>query len=78
MTIQFNRIGDEAKKAAVNVGPGQTATQDDTLPQAAFSLSEVVVTMTEAQKAEIAKTVASVDIASKAQETTANSPEREH
>ena len=57
VTIQFNRIGYEAKKAAVNVGPGQTATQDATLPQAAFSLSEVVVTVTETQKkAEIAKT----------------------
>jgi len=74
VTIQFNRIGYEAKKAAVNVTPGQTSTQDATLPQAAFSLSEVVVTVTGAQKkAEIANTVASVDIAAKAQETSANS-----
>jgi outer membrane receptor protein involved in Fe transport len=74
VSIQFNRIGYEAKKAAVNVTPGQTSTQDATLSQAAFSLSEVVVTVTGAQKkAEIANTVASVDIAAKAQETTANS-----
>ena len=58
----------------MNVAAGQTSTQDATLPQAAFSLSEVVVTVTGAQKkAEIANTVASVDIAAKAQETTANS-----
>jgi len=74
VTIQFNRIGYEAKKASVNVTPGQTSTQDATLPQAAFSLSEVVVTVTGAQKkAEIANTVASVDISTKAQETSANS-----
>ena len=74
VTITFNRIGYEAKKASLNVAPGQTSTQDATLPQAAFSLSEVVVTVTGAQKkAEIANTVASVDIATKAQETSANS-----
>ena len=72
--IQVNRIGYEAKKATVTVGDGQTATADVTLSQAAFSLSEVVVTVTGAQKkAEISNTVASVDVAAKAQETTANS-----
>ena len=72
--IQINRIGYEAKKAAVTVTAGGTATADVTLSAAAFSLSEVVVTVTGAQKkAEIANTVASVDIASKAEETTANS-----
>ena len=70
VTIQFNRIGYESRKASVNVTPGQTSTQDATMAQAAFSLSEVVVTVTGAQKkAEIANTVASVDIATKAQET---------
>jgi TonB-linked SusC/RagA family outer membrane protein len=74
VTVQFNRIGYESRKAAVNVTPGQTSTQDATMAQAAFSLSEVVVTVTGAQKkAEIANTVASVDIAAKAQETSANS-----
>jgi TonB-linked SusC/RagA family outer membrane protein len=72
--VQVNRIGYEAKRATVNVVAGQTATADVALSQAAFSLSEVVVTVTGAQKkAEIANTVASVDIAAKAQETTAHS-----
>jgi TonB-linked SusC/RagA family outer membrane protein len=72
--IQVNRIGYEAKKATVTVTAGGTATADVKLGQAAFSLSEVVVTVTGAQKkAEISNTVASVDIASKSQETTANS-----
>lgn len=71
--IQVNRIGYEAKKATVTVTAGGTATADVTLSQAAFSLSEVVVTVTGAQKkAEIANTVASVDIASKSSETSAN------
>jgi TonB-linked SusC/RagA family outer membrane protein len=72
--LQVNRIGYEAKRATVTVSAGQTATADVALAQAAFSLSEVVVTVTGAQKkAEIANTVASVDIAAKAQETTAHS-----
>ena len=72
--IQVNRIGYEAKKAAVTVTAGGTATADITLSQAAFSLSDVVVTATGAQKkAEIANTVATVDIATKALESTANS-----
>ena len=71
--IQVNRIGYEAKKAAVTVTAGGTATADITLSAAAFTLSDVVVTVTGAQKkAEIANTVATVDIATKAQETTAN------
>jgi TonB-linked SusC/RagA family outer membrane protein len=74
VSLQINRIGYEAKKAAVTVTAGGTATADVALSAAAFSLSEVVVTVTGAQKkAEIANTVASVDIAAKAQETTANS-----
>ena len=72
--LQVNRIGYEAKKSTVRVTAGQTTTADLTLGQAAFSLGEVVVTVTGAQKkAEIANTVASVDIATKATETTANS-----
>jgi TonB-linked SusC/RagA family outer membrane protein len=72
--LQVNRIGFEAKKVAVRVAAGQTTTADVTLVQAAFSLGEVVVTVTGAQKkAEIANTVASVDIATKATETSANS-----
>lgn len=72
--LQVNRIGYEAKKQPVTVTAGGTATADVKLSQAAFSLSEVVVTVTGAQKkAEIANTVASVDIAAKAEETTANS-----
>ncbi|HEY9228641.1 MAG TPA: SusC/RagA family TonB-linked outer membrane protein [Gemmatimonadaceae bacterium] len=74
VSLQANRIGYEAKKATVTVEAGQTATADLTLTQAAFSLSEVVVTVTGAQKkAEISNTVASVDIAAKASETTAQS-----
>lgn len=72
--LQVNRIGYEAGKITVTVTAGGTATADVKLSQAAFSLSEVVVTVTGAQKkAEIANTVASVDIAAKAEETTANS-----
>jgi TonB-linked SusC/RagA family outer membrane protein len=72
--LQVNRIGYEAKKVAVTVTAGGTATADVTLSQAAFSLQEVVTTVTGAQrKAEIANTVASVDVAAKAEETTANS-----
>ena len=72
--LQINRIGYEAKKAAATVTAGGTATVDVTLSQAAFSLSEVVVTVTGAQKkAEISNTVASVDVAAKSEETTANS-----
>ena len=37
VTITFNRIGYEAKKASLNVAPNQTSTQDATLPQAASS-----------------------------------------
>jgi TonB-linked SusC/RagA family outer membrane protein len=74
VTLQINRIGFEAKRVTVNVVAGETATADVTLTQAAFSLSEVVVTVTGAQKkAEISNTVASVDIAAKATETTAQS-----
>lgn len=72
--IVVTRIGYEPKRQAVTVTGGGSVTADVTLTQAAFSLSEVVVTVTGAQKkAEIANTVASVDIASKATETTSNS-----
>jgi len=72
--IVVTRIGYEPKRQAVTVTGGGSVTADITLSQAAFSLSEVVVTVTGAQKkAEIANTVASVDIASKATETTSNS-----
>ena len=74
VSLQANRIGYEAKKATVTVAAGQTVTADLTLSQAAFSLSEVVVTVTGAQKkAEISNTVASIDVAAKATETTAHS-----
>jgi TonB-linked SusC/RagA family outer membrane protein len=72
--VQVNRIGYEAKRVTVTVDAGQTVTADATLAQAAFSLSEVVVTVTGAQKkAEISNTVASIDIASKVEATTAHS-----
>ena len=72
--IVVTRIGYEPKRQAVTVTGGGSVTADITLSQAAFSLSEVVVTVTGAQKkAEIANTVASVDVASKATETTSNS-----
>jgi TonB-linked SusC/RagA family outer membrane protein len=71
--LQINRIGYEAKKVPATITAGGTTTVDVSLSQAAFSLSEVVVTVTGAQKkAEISNTVASVDVASKAEETTAN------
>src|SRR5215468_10054472 len=74
VTLQVNRIGFEAKRVTVTVVAGETATADVALSQAAFSLSEVVVTVTGAQKkAEISNTVASVDVAAKATETTAQS-----
>ena len=74
VVVQITRIGYEAKSSTINLIAGQTATLDVQLTQAAFSLSEVVVTVTgEQRKAEIANTVASVDIASKATETSANS-----
>src|SRR5262249_59103803 len=61
VTLQVNRIGFEAKRVTVTVVAGETATADVALSQAAFSLSEVVVTVTGAQKkAEISNTVASV------------------
>ena len=72
--IVITRIGYEPKRSTVTVTAGGTATADISLTQSAFSLSEVVVTVTGAQrKAEIANTVASVDIGTKATETTANS-----
>ncbi|MEP6492119.1 MAG: SusC/RagA family TonB-linked outer membrane protein [bacterium] len=74
VSLQVNRIGYDAKKASVTVTAGQNATADVTLAQVAFSLSEVVVTVTGAQrKAEMSNTVASVDVAAKATETSANS-----
>jgi len=72
--IVITRIGYEPKRTTVTVTVGGTVTADVSLSQSAFSLSEVVVTVTGAQrKAEIANTVASVDIGTKATETTANS-----
>jgi len=72
--IIVTRIGYEPKRSTVTVTAGGTVTADVSLSQSAFSLSEVVVTVTGAQrKAEIANTVASVDIGTKATETTANS-----
>lgn len=72
--VQVNRIGYEAKKGTTTVTANGTATLDLTLTQAAFTLSDVVVTVTGAQrKAEITNTVASIDVAAKAEETTANS-----
>jgi TonB-linked SusC/RagA family outer membrane protein len=74
VVVQVTRIGFEAKSSTVTVAAGQTTTLDIALTQAAFSLGEVVVTVTgEQRKAEIANTVASVDINAKAQETSANS-----
>lgn len=72
--VQITRIGFEAKSTTVAVSAGQTATADITLNQAAFSLGEVVVTVTgEQRKAAIANTVSTVDVSAKAQETSANS-----
>lgn len=72
--LQVNRIGYEAKTVTITVTANQTVTADVTLGQAAFSLSEVVVTVTGAQKkAEIANTVASIDVSAKAEVTSANS-----
>jgi TonB-linked SusC/RagA family outer membrane protein len=74
VNLQVTRIGYELKKATATATAGQTTTVDLTMSQAAFSLSEVVVTVTGAQrKAEISNTVASVDVAAKVQESTANS-----
>jgi TonB-linked SusC/RagA family outer membrane protein len=71
--LQVNRIGYEVKHVRLTVTAGQTATQDVTLAQAAFSLAEVVTTVTGTQsKAEVANTVATIDASAKAQETTAN------
>jgi TonB-linked SusC/RagA family outer membrane protein len=72
--IVVTRIGYEPKRSNVTINAGDTTVVNVALSQAAFSLSEVVVTVTGAQKkAEIANTVASVDVAAKATETTANS-----
>jgi len=72
--IVVTRIGYEPKRKSVTVTANETVTADVAMTQSAFSLSEVVVTVTGAQrKAEIANTVASVDIGTKATETTANS-----
>src|SRR4029078_8561117 len=61
--IVITRIGYEPKRSPVPVTTGASATADSSLTQSAVSLSEVVVTVTGAQrKAEIANTVASVDI----------------
>jgi TonB-linked SusC/RagA family outer membrane protein len=74
IVVQVTRIGFQAKSSTVSVTAGQTTNADFALAQAAFSLGEVVVTVTgEQRKAEIANTVASVDVAAKAQETSANS-----
>src|SRR5262249_37343748 len=48
--LVVNRIGFEAKRVSATVLAGQMATVDVALSQAAFSLSEVVVTVTGAQK----------------------------
>src|SRR5262245_4645097 len=57
--IVVTRIGYEPKRSTVTVTANGTVTADVSLTQAAFSLSEVVVTVTGAQrKAEIANTVA--------------------
>jgi TonB-linked SusC/RagA family outer membrane protein len=71
--IIVTRIGYEPRRTNITVNANDTTTVNVTLAQAAFSLAEVVVTVTGAQKkAEIANTVASVDIAAKAEATTAN------
>jgi TonB-linked SusC/RagA family outer membrane protein len=72
--IQVNRIGYEAKHVSVSVTAGQTATANVTLSQAAFSLATVVTTVTGAtSKAEISNTVATIDVAAKADESSAHS-----
>jgi TonB-linked SusC/RagA family outer membrane protein len=72
--LQINRIGYEVKHQRVTVTAGQTATVNVTLAQAAFSLAEVVTTVTGAQsKAEISNTVATIDVASKIPEAAVTS-----
>jgi TonB-linked SusC/RagA family outer membrane protein len=64
--LQVNRIGYEVKHASATVVAGETAVVNVTLAQAAFSLAEVVTTVTGTQsKAEISNTVATIDVASK-------------
>jgi len=64
--LQVNRIGYEVKRVSATVTAGGTATVNVTLAQAAFSLAEVVTTVTGTQsKAEISNTVATIDVASK-------------
>jgi TonB-linked SusC/RagA family outer membrane protein len=72
--IQVNRIGYEAKHISLTVAAGQTVTTNVTLSQAAFSLATVVSTVTGAtSKVELSNTVATVDVASKVDETSAHS-----
>lgn len=64
VTLAVSRIGYAARREAVTVTAGQTATVNVAISQAALSLSAVVVTVTGAQrKAEIANTVATIPVA---------------
>ena len=70
--VQVNRIGYEAKHVSINVGAGQTVTSNIALTQAAFSLATVVTTVTGAQsKAELTNSVATIDVSSKVDESSA-------
>ncbi|HEY4217701.1 MAG TPA: SusC/RagA family TonB-linked outer membrane protein [Gemmatimonadaceae bacterium] len=67
--LQINHIGYEMKRASTTVTANGTATVNVTLSQAAFSLAEVVTTVTGTQsKAELSNTVATLDVASHIEE----------
>ncbi len=65
VNVQVNHIGYEVKHAPVTVTDGGTVTFNVALAQAAFSLAEVVTTVTGTQsKAELSNTIATIDVAS--------------
>jgi TonB-linked SusC/RagA family outer membrane protein len=69
VSLQFGRIGYEAKTQPVTVTAGQTTTLNVTLSSAAFSLSAVVTTVTGQQrKVELANTTTQINLAEKIQD----------
>jgi TonB-linked SusC/RagA family outer membrane protein len=74
VTIEFNRIGYEMKKATVTAAAGAPVTLNVTLKAAVFSLQAVVTTVTGPQrKIELANTTSTIDVSKKIAEAPVNS-----
>lgn len=73
LTLQVNRIGYGARTVTVTVAAGQTATANVELSAAPRALSEVIVTVTGAQRrAEVPNAVATIPVAARIAETPVN------